>query len=126
MKNLLILFLLAITTTAVCAQEQPANTTIAFEKTTIDYGTIKMGSDGTRTFTFKNIGDAPLLITNVFTSGHVKIVDKPNAAIAPGASGSIKIIYDTNVKGAIVKTITVKANIKESIIALNLKGMVVE
>ena len=39
--------------------------TINFNTTTIDYGTIKKGSDGNKEFIVKNIGKKPLIISNV-------------------------------------------------------------
>ena len=39
--------------------------TITFDKTTIDYGTVKANSDGNRVFTFTNTGDKPLILSNV-------------------------------------------------------------
>jgi hypothetical protein len=35
--------------------------TITFDKTTIDYGTVKANSDGNKVFTFTNTGDKPLI-----------------------------------------------------------------
>jgi len=34
--------------------------TISFDKTTVDYGTVKNGADGNRVFVVKNTGDKPL------------------------------------------------------------------
>ena len=39
--------------------------TITFDKTIVDYGTIKKGSDGNREFVVKNTGEKPLIISNV-------------------------------------------------------------
>ena len=57
--------------------------TINFNTTTIDYGTIKKGSDGNKEFIVKNIGKKPLIISNV----------KPwtREPIAPGKMGKISV-----------------------------------
>lgn len=126
--RLLILFL-SLTATAFIsnAQEMPRDaplTSVQFETTTIDYGNIPQGSSGLRIFKFKNVGNQTLFVYNVFTTSHCKIISKPTAGIAPGESGQIEILYDTKVKGKIVKTLTVKANVENGIIPLNLIGTV--
>ena len=62
---------------------------IEFERTTIDYGTIENGSDGERVFSFKNIGTADLVITNVKSTCGCTIPKKPNNPILPGESSEI-------------------------------------
>ena len=53
MKKIVLLFALTFCTSVfLTAQEKVAK--IEFEATTIDYGTIKKGSDGLRVFKFKN------------------------------------------------------------------------
>jgi len=117
-----------VATCTATAQEMPQDaplTTVQFENTTIDYGTIEAGSDGLRTFRFKNTGTSTLYVYNVFSSAHCTIVSKPSKGIATGEQGEIKIMYDTKIKGKIVKTLTVKANITDGIIPLNLTGTVI-
>jgi hypothetical protein len=101
-------------------------TTVEFESRTIDYGKISKGANGTRTFTFENTGEHPLIIYKVFSSSYSKVVSYPEKPTASGEKGEIVIKYDTNKLGPIVKTITVQLNIKEKLIPLNLKGTVVE
>lgn len=71
--------------------------TITFDKTIIDYGTIKPGSDGQRYFTVTNTGDKPLNITNVKASCGCTTPVWPTEAIQPGKSAKIKVGYDTNI-----------------------------
>lgn len=101
-------------------------TTVDFENKTIDFGTVSKGVNGTRTFVFKNTGDNPLIIEQVFSSSYCKVVSYPEKPIAAGEKGEIVVKYDTNKLGPIVKTITVKLNIKEKLASLGLKGNVVE
>jgi hypothetical protein len=126
--RLFILFLsLAATAFSSIAQEMPKDaplTSIQFETTTMDYSNIPQGSNGLRVFKFKNTGTQTLYIYNVFSTSHCKIVSKPTEGIEPGENGEIEILYDTKVKGKIVKTLTVKANVKDGIIPLNLTGTV--
>tara|TARA_S200000501_G_C20533995_1_gene616988 strand:+ start:232 stop:618 length:387 start_codon:yes stop_codon:yes gene_type:complete len=98
---------------------------IEFESTTIDYGIIENGSEGERVFTFKNVGTADLIITNVKSTCGCTIPKKPNNPIPPGESSEIIVRYDTKRVGPFRKTITVSTNQKESpYIALKLKGTV--
>lgn len=84
--------------------------TIAFDKTTIDYGTIKPGADGNRVFMVKNTGDKPLILSNVKAScGCTTPVFKTDA-IMPGKSAEIKVGYNTNLNGFFVKQIEVFSN----------------
>ena len=83
---------------------------IEFETEVIDYGQIEKGSDGIRTFVFTNTGDEPLIINRVYSSCGCTIPEKPEAPIAPGEKGEIKVKYDTKRVGPIRKTITVYSN----------------
>lgn len=105
------------------AQEGPK---ITFDTETIDYGTVDSESNGERVFTFRNTGDAPLIIKNVQSTCGCTIPTKPEAPIAPGKKGEIKVKYDMR-KGPISKTITVESNavnVSNGIIPLRIRGMV--
>ena len=66
MKRFALLILFLLTPLSIIAQGKGA--LISFETDTIDYGEIKKGSDGVRTFIFENIGDAPIEIQGVKSS----------------------------------------------------------
>ena len=128
-KNLHIFFIVAVTSTALNAQNNSTLdplTTIKFDSTTIDYGEIKKGSDGVRVFTFTNTGEELLKIYKIYSSCSCDILSKPENPIKPGDKGEIKVKYDTNKVGPIVKTLTVYGNIKEKLIPLKLKGLVLK
>jgi hypothetical protein len=97
-----------------------------FKSEMIDYGEIAKGSDGVRVFEFKNIGDAPLLIENVYSSCGCTVPTWPKAAIKPGESGKIEVKYDTNRVGPIRKTITIYSNTDEPTKALKIKGKILD
>ncbi|PRP65698.1 hypothetical protein BST86_00630 [Nonlabens agnitus] len=101
-------------------------TSIEFENKVIDYGSIKKGEDGKRTFVFTNTGNAPFVVSDIFSSCTCDVISKPEMPIAPGDKGKIVVTYDTKKLGPIVKTLTVKGNIPQGIIPLKLKGVVVE
>ena len=101
-----------------------AQAKIEFKSETIDYGNIAKDSNGVRVFEFTNTGDAELVISDVKSSCGCTVPEKPKGPIAPGASGEIKVKYDTKRVGPIRKTITVYSNATEPIKALKIKGVV--
>jgi hypothetical protein len=120
--NYLNLFLLLFSLTLYAQEAAPK---IEFDTTSIDYGTIENGSDGERVFSFKNAGNADLIITNVQSSCGCTIPKKPDGPIAPGETNEIVVRYDTKRVGPFRKTVTVSTNQKDNpIIALKLKGTV--
>ncbi|MCF6307301.1 MAG: DUF1573 domain-containing protein [Flavobacteriaceae bacterium] len=121
MKKILVIALLAIVSFATQANAQAK---IEFKSETVDYGEIKHGSDGTRTFEFTNTGNEPLIISEVKSTCGCTVPSKPNGPIAPGASDIIKVKYDTKRVGPIRKTITVYSNAEKPIVSLKIKGKV--
>lgn len=59
---------------------------IEFESETLDYGTIQQGTDGVREFKFKNIGYAPLIISEARKSCGCTVPSFPKHPIKPGES----------------------------------------
>ena len=119
MKKVVLIVMMAFI--GIAAQAQPK---ISFKSDTIDYGEIVKGSDGVRVFEFTNTGDKPLIISDVKSSCGCTVPKKPDGPVAPGASSSIQVKYDTNRVGPIRKTITVYSNADEPIVALKIKGEV--
>lgn len=125
MKKLFTLLFISIISFTAYSQDKAAK--IEFKSDTIDYGKIENGSNGVRVFEFTNIGNAPLVITNVKSSCGCTVPKKPTAPIAPGENGTIEVKYDTKRPGFIRKTITVTsnaANAKNGISYLKIKGEV--
>lgn len=108
---------------------QAAKIEFSAKENTIDYGRVTKGSDsGIRVFEFTNIGNAPLIITNVLSTCGCTVPTKPEAPIMPGKKGKIEVKYNM-ATGPIRKTITVEsnaANYEGGRIALKIKGEVVE
>ena len=95
-----------------------------FDSEVIDYGTIAHNADGVRAFKFKNVGDSPIVITNVKGSCGCTVPTKPNHAIMPGETAEIGVKYATDRVGAFSKTVTVTSNASEGTIVLKIKGNV--
>ncbi len=129
MKNLTTFLLPLLIFVAFTAQGQTTSNAaeISFEEKVFDYGTITKGADGNHTFTFTNTGNSPLVIESVKSSCGCTVPKKPEAPIAPGASGSIQVRYDTQRLGVFRKTITVTTNAgTNSVVALKIKGTVIQ
>ena len=100
---------------------------ITFEETTFNFDTIMQNGNGEHVFRFTNTGDAPLLITSAFSSCGCVVPEWPKEPIAPQASGSIKVKYNTSKLGLFTKVIVVKSNDKKTPkTILRLNGIVVE
>jgi hypothetical protein len=119
----ILLFLTIAFGLTVNAQDLPI---ITFDSLTIDYGTVIKGESGIRQFKFTNTGTSDLNIAQVRSSCGCTIPKKPDAPIAPGASDFIEVKYDTERIGPIRKTITVASNASNPMVALKIKGEVVE
>ncbi len=125
MKKLLGLFAIVMMGASAMAQTGPK---IEFKEETIDYGTVTKGEDsGLRVFEFKNIGDSPLVISDVKSSCGCTVPSKPKDPILPGKTGTIEVQYNMN-PGPISKTITVTSNAvnkQDGMIPLRIKGTVI-
>ncbi len=110
MKKILFLVVTVFVSTTVFAQTGPKIEFINSGGTTIDYGKTSKDSDsGLRTFEFKNIGTAPLIISDVKSTCGCTVPSKPTEPIMPGKTGKIDVKYNMS-PGIIRKTITVESN----------------
>ena len=98
--------------------------TIKWEGTTVDYGTITQGDNGSREFEFTNTGNAPLIISNATGSCGCTVPQWPKEPILPGQKSTIKVHYDTNRLGSFTKTVTVVSNAANNTDVLQIKGNV--
>lgn len=124
MKKAMLLLALAVGSFGM-TQAQIAGAKIDFEKVEHDYGTIDQGANGATEFRFTNTGTEPLIISNAKGSCGCTVPEWPKEPIAPGASGSIKVKYDTKRVGPISKTVTITSNAVDNGNALlKIKGTV--
>ncbi len=126
-KILLTLSFFAAATIAMAqtaATSNPNAPEITFDSKVIDYGTIQQNADGNRVFTFTNSGNEPLIITNTKGSCGCTVPTRPTEPIAPGATGEIKVKYDTKRVGPFTKTVTVTSNSSTPTVQLRIKGVV--
>ncbi|MGV4415364.1 DUF1573 domain-containing protein [Chryseobacterium sp. T1] len=84
--------------------------TISFDKTTLEYGDVKTGSDGHRFFTVKNTGTKPLILNDIKPQCGCTTPEWSKNPILPGKTGQIKVGYNTELKGSFKKLIEVYSN----------------
>lgn len=108
------------------SEEKDTKPVIKFEQTTHDYGKVKYKGDGSCSFKFKNTGKNPLLLTKVRASCGCTTPSWPKEPIHPKDTASIKVKYNTRIKGNFSKSIRVYSNAKNSPILLRIKGQVAE
>ena len=87
---------------------------ISFDKSTHDYGQIEKSANGECVFVFTNTGNQPLKISNAKGSCGCTVPQWPREEIAPGATGEIRVRYDTKRVGVINKSVTIQSNAMNS------------
>ncbi|XCF05256.1 DUF1573 domain-containing protein [Tamlana crocina] len=84
---------------------------IEFDKKEHDFGEIEAKTAVETVFSYKNTGDAPLVITDIKSScGCTVPQDWSREPLAPGDSGKFTVKFNGSGSNKITKTITVTAN----------------
>src|SRR5258707_15216238 len=90
-----------------------------------DFGKIPQGTPVTTVFEFTNIGQEPLILTNVQPTCGCTIADYTKTPVKAGDKGLIKITYNAAVAAPFNKTIVVTSNAKTPTKYLNIVGEVI-
>lgn len=100
-------------------------TTMVFEQTDFDFGSVKEGEKVKHTYKFKNTGKEPLIISTAKGSCGCTVPKWPSEPIAPGGTGVIDVEFDSKGKpGKQAKRVTVTANTVPAQTFLNITGNV--
>jgi outer membrane biosynthesis protein TonB len=100
-------------------------TTLAFDESSFDFGTVTEGEIITHTFSFTNTGDEPLIINDARGTCGCTVPSKPTAPIAPGEKGEITVRFDSSNKvGKRNQRVTVTANTTPPQTIISLDGTV--
>ena len=102
---------------------------IKFDKVTQDLGTFSVKSPvKTATFTFTNVGNAPLVLNQVVASCGCTVPRYDKKPVAPGQKGTITVTYNGTGKfaGHFKKSITVRSNGKIEMTRLYIEGIMTE
>lgn len=84
---------------------------IVFDTPVYDFGTVKEGEKVNYSYTFKNVGNKPLVIKDARSTCGCTVPEKPKEAIAPGETGKIAVVFNSAGKeGKISKVVTITSN----------------
>lgn len=97
----------------------------SWEKKTHYFGKIKKDQPVTTMFTFKNTGNAPVMISQVNSPCGCTVAKFSKEAIAPGRKGNIKVTYNAAKIGKFSKNVTVTSNIEGGQVDLTIEGEVI-
>lgn len=120
-KILTIAFMLVAMFTTALAQ---SGARISFDKKTWNFGTFPESKVQTYVFTFKNTGNAPLVINQAVASCGCTVATYTKKPIAPGETGELKVSYNGKGKfeGHFKKSITVRTNGTPELVRLYVEG----
>lgn len=97
-------------------------TTLAFDKMKHDFGNIIQNSENKYSFSFRNTGVEPLVISNAKGSCGCTVPNYPKDPVAPGATATIDVVYSPGMQsGNQTKTVTITANTdpSQTILSIN-------
>jgi hypothetical protein len=109
---------------ATTVPDDPNAPVMNFETKEHDFGTFEQDGNGTYLFLFTNSGKEPLVIKEARGSCGCTVPHWPQHPIAPNATDTIRVTYDTHRVGVFIKTVTIASNAKESPDVLTIKGKV--
>jgi len=90
-----------------------------------DYGEIPVGSDGSYSFKFKNLGDSAIIVNRVRSTCGCTVPFWPETPVEPGDSARITVRYNTAQAGAFSKSVYVYSTAANSPVKLQIKGRVI-
>lgn len=122
----MILMMLTVGIVSISAQAQAE---IKFDKVSHNFGTFSINDPVQKTtFTFTNVGKAPLVLNQVVASCGCTATNYDKKPIAPGQKGTIEVSFNGKgmFPGHIKKSITVRTNGKIEATRLYIEGVMTE
>lgn len=100
-------------------------TTIAFEHTRHNFGTIVEGEKVSHVFTFKNTGDHPLVIVQAVASCGCTVPSYSKEPVPPGGEGSVTVEFNSrNRAGHQSKNVMIYSNAQEEAMSIGFEAIV--
>ncbi len=97
-----------------------------FERVYKDFGTLKHGEKVSYTFTFKNTGNADLIIKDAAATCGCTVPKYEEKPVPPGEKGKVEVIFDTKgYRGVQYKTVLLKTNTSYGEKTLTIKANIV-
>ena len=107
------------------AQPNLPKTAIQFNEMEHSFGEIIQNSENAYSFTFKNTGVEPLVISNAKGSCGCTVPNYPKEPILPGETGTIDVVYSPGMQsGTQTKNVTITANTDPAQTVLNISATV--
>jgi hypothetical protein len=125
MKRILSICAVVIGFIAFTAMQSANQAEFKFETETHDFGKIPQGKPVSVDFKFTNVGEEPLIISNVETTCGCTTKEYTKTPIKKGGSGTVTVTYNAASPSPFTKGITVKSNAKTPVKVLYIKGDVV-
>lgn len=126
MKRLLFVFGALFLFAAVTAFTIDNTPEFKFDKETHDFGKIPQGKPVSVDFKFTNIGDEPLIITNIESVCGCTVPKYTKTPVLKGQSGTITVTYNAAAVAPFSKGLTIRSNAKTPVKLIYIKGEVVE
>ena len=128
-KIMLMMVMLLGALTMTMAQNAPKQAEIKFDKLPHDFGPISATAPVQKcTFTFTNVGDAPLVIIQAVASCGCTVPQYSKKPIMPGEKGSITVTFNSRGQfpSHFKKTVTVRSNGKIEMTRLYIEGTITD
>lgn len=127
MKRIIFILAAVLMAVGMVSAQGAKKAVLTVEQNVYDFGTIKE-ADGpvSHTFTVKNTGDAPLVMTRVIASCGCTSPEWPKEPVAPGKTADVKVTYDPEGRpGMFAKTVAIYSNGKRGSYILTIRGKVI-
>src|SRR5476651_994213 len=112
MKKILMICAVVLGFAFTAAAQTDNKAEFKFNEEKHDFGKIPQGTPVTTVFEFTNIGQEPLILTNVQPTCGCTIADYTKTPVKNGEKGMIKITYNAAFAAPFTKTIVVTSNAK--------------
>lgn len=125
MKRILSYMLVLLCSISIVWAQQKGEADIKFDKTTHNFGTFSESNPVvTHTFTFTNVGNAPLVIHQAVASCGCTVPEFTEEPVLPGEKGTVKVTYNGEGRypGHFKKSITIRTNGKTEMLRLFIEG----
>lgn len=125
MKKLMLICAVLVAFVINAKAQTSAQAEFKFNEEKHDFGKIAQGKPVTTKFEYTNVGDEPLILSNVAPTCGCTIADYTKTPVKKGEKGIITITYNAAVVAPFSKTIVVTSNAKTPTKYLTIIGEVV-
>jgi hypothetical protein len=126
MKHLMKLCAVIVAFVGLTAMQDGTKADFKFEKETHDFGKIVQGKPVSVDFVFTNVGEEPLIISNVESTCGCTVPKYTTAPVPKNGKGTITVTFNAAaVQPGFSKAVTIKSNARTPVKVLFIKGEVV-